>query len=137
MKTARELRIHPNEYHASQAVLHLPPVTRIETGQFAAPGLSPLQKTGYALLFLALMFAGFQAVWCGIASAAKLEALVHQLTAVEAAHNQAQTTQIILKDKISLYGSPEGIEEMARERLGLVGQDEILVRLYPASVANQ
>ncbi len=100
-------------------------------------GLSPVQKLGYGLLTIAFAFGLAQALRCGIASGIKLERLAAQLSMLEQVHQQAQVEQARLQDKISLYSSPIGIEEMARERLGMVADDEVLVRLYPVSVAQR
>jgi cell division protein FtsB len=136
VKTARTTKLQYETLEQLE-VLHLPPITRVVTTPQQRPGLTPLQKVGYGALLFAFLFGGFQAIRCGVASGVKLEALVRQLSAVETVHADAVTNHAMLEDKISLYGSPQGIEEMARERLGLVGQDEILIRMYPAAVAQR
>ncbi len=118
-------------------VVQVAPVTSIRTFKKQKPAVSPIQKIGYGLVLFAVVFCAVQAIRCGMASTAKLEGLVKQLSFVEQAHQQAKTQKSIYQDKISLYSSPLGIEEMARDRLGMVGQDEVLVRIYPTSVAQR
>lgn len=88
-------------------------------------------------MLFSFVFVCVQSVRCSVLSAVKLQGLLHQGAAVETAHQQATQRNGMLQDKISLYSSAMGIEEMARERLDMVGDDEILVRLYPQSVAQR
>ncbi len=118
-------------------IAHLSPVTHVVTFPQQKPGLTPLQKWGYGLLLGAFLFGGIQAIRCGVASGIKLEKLVGELTALQQVNQQAQTKHAMLQDKIALYKSPLGVEEMARERLGMVAQDETLVRLYAPSKQQQ
>jgi cell division protein FtsB len=104
--------------------------------QAEAKPLTSLQKWAYCLLAVAVAFCALQALRCGIVSGLRIGSLLRQQMAVSHIYQHAQTQQAYLQDKISLYSTSFGIEEMARERLGLVGEDEILVRLYPVATAQ-
>lgn len=103
---------------------------------YQQPRLSVLQKWGYGVLLAALLCVAVQAIRCGVASSVKLQGLLAQQVAVQDLNHQAKARSDMFQDKISLYSSPLGVEEMARERLSMVEQDEILVRLYPPAVAQ-
>ncbi len=118
-------------------VLQVPAITEFITVSKAKPALSPWQKWGYALMFCALAFCVIQAVRCTVVSSLKLGAVLHQLTAIKLAHTETIEKNVWLKEKISLYRSPQGLEELARERLGLVKADEVLVRVYPVALAQK
>jgi cell division protein FtsB len=51
-----------------------------------------------------------------------------QIQALNAGQKQAQEVNKDLKDGLTNYRSSKGIERLARERLNLAGQDEIIVR---------
>lgn len=122
----------------SQAGLtHIAPVTHIATSPAPSRELSSFQKYAYGLLIFALCFGVLQALRCGIVSTIRLEKMLHQHQEINALHAQAQATQQLLNDKIQRYSSPFGLEEMARERLSMVGPNEVLVRIYPTAVAKK
>ena len=89
------------------------------------------------LLIGALLFSGAQAIRCGILSTNRLQGLLAQLAVIQTVDNEAKVHNAVLQDKVSLYSSPLGIEEIARDRLGMVKEDEILVRLYPGALAQR
>lgn len=136
MRTAREATAKI-EYQSLQTHPYLEPLTRVVELPYQRRGLSVAQKWGYGLLCAAFVFVGIQGLRCGIVSVAKLEGLLRQQTLVQEAHTDVTAKNALLKDKISLYASPQGVEEMARERLDMVGEDEILVRLHPAGLAQR
>ena len=89
-----------------------------------------LPKWATGLLVAALAFVCLQGVRCALGSIIKVEKLIVQLNAVVVDHKLAKQAHSALNDKISLYSSPSGVEELAREGLELVRPDEVLVRLY-------
>lgn len=135
MKIAREFNTQAS--YQSLEVVQVTPVTRITEIFHQQKALSPLQKWGFGLLMAALVVTGIQVVRGGVLSSAKLQGLMYQLGAVRQYHEQAQAKNAMLRDKIELYRSPLGIEEIARDRLDMVSQDEILVRVYPVAVAQR
>lgn len=90
----------------------------------------------YGTVALVLLFGLAQGLRCGYLSIVKLDGLVKQLSVVEQHHADAKRENQVLTDKVALYSSPVGVEELARERLDLVREDEVLVRIYPSSVAQ-
>lgn len=137
MRAVQRAIIEHHSVHPYEG-LHVVPVTDVQ--EFSNPRIKPLtrlQKLGYSLLAFSLVFISVQAFRCGIVSGIKLSHLLGHLALVKQANQVALTQNTILKDKISLYSSPQGIEEMARERLSMVGPDEVLIRLYPVAVAQR
>lgn len=118
-------------------IVSLSPISSVVEMPKQQSRLTTLQKWSYGLLVFALLFAGVQAIRCGTLSGAKVDGLLKQLAIVQTVNQEVKERKAVLQDKISLYQSPLGVEEMARERLGMVGQDEILVRIYPTSVAQR
>lgn len=135
MRSTREATLRYEHLQHSETV-HVSPITRVVKIPKQQPGLTPLQKWGYSLALAALLFGGIQAVRCGLYSSAKLEGLLKQLAIVQQVHHQTKAQHMALQDKISLYSSPIGIEEIARDRLDMIGQDEILVRIYPKTTSH-
>lgn len=135
MKALRQIQF---EDEASLKPLHIvsPMTVSPVRRQTQAKPLTALQKWSYCLLAVAVAFCAMQALRCGIVSGLKISSLLRQQMAVAHTYKHAQTRQAYLQDKITLYSTSFGIEEMARERLGLVGEDEILVRLYPVATAQ-
>lgn len=124
-------------YYPEASAVRLAPVTRMPSVPVSAVRLTPLQKWGYGFLAFAVAFAMFQVVRCGVVSALKLQGLFRQMAVVEHEFKSAQERNDTLQDQIARYQSPLGVEEMARERLGMVAQDEVLVRIYPTALAQR
>lgn len=99
--------------------------------------LGQLELLGYGLMVCALLVCGLQACRCMMDSVLKAQGLSHQLTFLQDAHQDTVARKVFLKDRISRYTSAAGVEEMARERLGLVAKDEVLVRVYPSALASR
>ena len=55
--------------------------------------------------------------------------LHRQATALKTGQEQAAEVNKELRDGLSSYRSSNGIERLARERLNLAGQDEVVVRI--------
>lgn len=55
--------------------------------------------------------------------------LHRQATLLKAGHEQAQAVNRELREGLSSYRSSDGIERLARERLNLAGQGEVVVRI--------
>jgi Septum formation initiator len=136
VKTTRRAAIQ-YESLPNLEVVQVAPVTRVIDISKTRQGFTSLQKWGYGLLIGSLLFSGIQAVRCGILSTNRLQGLLTQLAVIQTISNEAKVHNAVLQDKVSLYSSPLGIEEIARDRLGMVKEDEILVRLYPAALAQQ
>lgn len=82
------------------------------------------------LIVMALIFGIIQAARSVVSNAYQLSLLSKNLPAVERYHQKTVQENRQLLEKIQIYSSPSGIEELARNNLGLVGEDEILVRFY-------
>lgn len=65
-----------------------------------------------------------------IASSAERQIFLHnQMIALKQGQAQAQEVNRELREGLTSYRSSKGIERLARERLNLAGQDEIVVRI--------
>lgn len=82
------------------------------------------------MVMLAIVFGLFQTLRTAIAGAYKLSILVNQQSVVEKYYQETLQENRRLKDRITLYSAPAGIEELARNNLEMVGKDEILVRAH-------
>jgi cell division protein FtsB len=84
----------------------------------------------FGVILLAILFGLFQALRTGIAGVYKVSVLSSQQAAVEKYYQETLQENRLLKDRISVYSAPAGIEELARNNLEMVGKDEILVRSH-------
>ncbi len=78
-----------------------------------------------AVTMLAIYHAG-RSIWGSIERQAFLHA---QAVALRASQSQNEEINKELREGLSNYRTSNGIEKLARERLGLAGQDEIIVRI--------
>lgn len=60
----------------------------------------------------------------------QMKALRANIPVVQQYHNELSTENKILAQKIEAYSSPEGIEELARNSLNMVGKNEVLVVIH-------
>jgi len=74
-------------------------------------------------------FAIFQAVKSIYGSLDRQVFLLGQAQALKETEKQALEINKDLCDGLNSYHSPAGIERLARERLNLVGKDEIMIRI--------
>lgn len=118
-----------------RAHLYIAPVADVHELPIRRPLPSFGQRLVLAGIAFAILFGCVQGLRCGVLSVLKIERLLHQRSAVTSVHNQAVQTQKILKNQIAVYSSPRGLEELARDGLELVREDEILVRLHPADAS--
>ncbi|MEM0951949.1 MAG: hypothetical protein AAGI66_07385 [Cyanobacteria bacterium P01_H01_bin.74] len=83
----------------------------------------------YSLVNVALIFVVIQATRSVVEHTFYLPQLisVHQQLAVS--NTQSTTHNSLLNQKINWYQSPQGIEELARNTLNLVNENEFLVKL--------
>jgi hypothetical protein len=76
----------------------------------------------------ALLFGLFQCARALISDGMNLSHLANSQTAVQQFFNHTQLENRSLNDKIQLYSSTSGIEELARNYLNMVGENELPVR---------
>lgn len=89
-----------------------------------------ISKLGYVMLGVAMALVLAQAVRCLVGEAFRLTGLLRNYHAVMAQHGKTQAEHELLRDTIQVYTSKSGIEELARNKLGMVGDGEVLVRVY-------
>lgn len=85
----------------------------------------------YLLINAALLFGLAQCIRALISDVFHLSALAASQTKVQKYYAQTRQENQLLQHKIRLYSSPSGIEELARNYLNMVGQDELPVRFQP------
>jgi len=78
---------------------------------------------------VALVFVLFQCSRAVITNTIKLVRLAAYHTQLEQLHHETVDTLVQTKDRIRFYASPQGVEELARNELEMVGKDEVLVNL--------
>ncbi len=84
----------------------------------------------HVMVLLGLIF-GLAQIARGICfDAYRLSVLMDHHGQIQGYFQDTQTENQSLKEKIAIYSSPAGIEELARNNLERVGSNEILVRLY-------
>jgi cell division protein FtsB len=81
-------------------------------------------------IVLALVFGVVQAGRSVLSGMWKLTILMKNKPVIEEYHQAMVKERQSLLDHIARYSSNSGIEELARNNLGLVGKDEILVRIH-------
>jgi cell division protein FtsB len=82
----------------------------------------------YLTVNAALLFGLFQCARALISDGLNLSHLANSQTAVQQFFNHTQLENRSLNDKIQLYSSTSGIEELARNYLNMVGENELPVR---------
>jgi len=76
-----------------------------------------------------ICFAAFHALKSIYGSVQRQIFLYGQIQALKSGQKQAIEINKDLHDGLTSYRSPAGLERLARERLNLVGKDEIMVRI--------
>jgi cell division protein FtsB len=89
-----------------------------------------LQYVFYGLIVAAICFGLFQAGRTLVAGAVKLSILAGKQQVVHQYYQASQAENRQLAERIRIYSAPAGIEELARNNLEMVGEDEILVRAH-------
>lgn len=82
----------------------------------------------YILINGALVFGLVQCVRALVSDGLHLSMLMNSQTSVQKMFNQTRHDNQILQNKIRVYSSPSGIEELARNYLNMVGENELPVR---------
>lgn len=82
----------------------------------------------HALINAALVFGLLQCVRTVVHGSFTLSQLLHSQAAVAQYHADTLRENRVLQNKIRLYSSPTGIEELARNYLNMVGKNELPVR---------
>jgi cell division protein FtsB len=82
----------------------------------------------YILINAALVFGLVQCVRALVSDGLHLSALMNSQASVQQMFNQTRHDNQVLQHKIRVYSSPSGIEELARNYLNMVGENELPVR---------
>ncbi len=82
----------------------------------------------YLTINAALIFGVVQCARTLITATFNLSQLANSQASVQTFFNQTKVENKILNDKIRVYSSPSGIEELARNYLNMVGENELPVR---------
>lgn len=82
----------------------------------------------YLLINVSLVFGLFQCLRALVSDSWHLSWLMNSQSSVQRFYNQTQHENQVLQRKIKIYSSPSGIEELARNYLNMVGQNELPVR---------
>ena len=82
----------------------------------------------YIMINAALVFGVIQCVRALVFDGLHLSSLLNSQSKVQTFYNQTLHENQLLKTKIKVYSSPTGIEELARNYLNMVGQNELPVR---------
>ena len=88
------------------------------------------QQFKHWVLMLVVLFVIIQCVRSIVSGVYQLIALQANLPVVEQYYQELETENKILSQKIKTYSSPEGIEELARNSLNMVGKNETLVVIH-------
>jgi cell division protein FtsB len=89
---------------------------------------SKAQSLFFSRVFGAILFGLCQAVWTTTVGVHKLSVLMNNQSVVQQYYQQSLKENRILQRRIAGYSSPHGVEDLARNTLGMVGDGEILVR---------
>lgn len=82
----------------------------------------------YMMVNAALVFGLIQCARTLVSDGLNLSLLFNSQASVQQFHAQTRQENQALQDKIRVYSSPSGIEELARNYLNMVGQNELPVR---------
>jgi cell division protein FtsB len=82
----------------------------------------------YVGVNVALAFGLIQCVRTLVSDSVNLSQLAHSQSSVQQYYAQTRQENQVLHDKIRVYSSPSGIEELARNYLNMVGENELPVR---------
>jgi cell division protein FtsB len=83
----------------------------------------------YIAVNVALVFGVLQCARTFIGDSFNIARLLQSQSSVQKFNHQTLTEQKQLKDRIRIYSSASGIEELARNYLDMVGEDELPVRI--------
>ena len=92
--------------------------------------LSTLQLYTRLLIVFAVVFGIFQSMRTLVLGTYNMAAILKNQIAVHHALDDAREENQILSEQIDRDSSQAGIEELARNSLHMVGQDEVLVRIH-------
>ena len=82
----------------------------------------------YILVNAALVFGLVQCVRALVSDSLHLSLLMNTQSSVQQMFTQTKHENQMLQNKIKVYSSPSGIEELARNYLNMVGENELPVR---------
>jgi cell division protein FtsB len=82
----------------------------------------------YLLINAALLFGLAQCARALVTDGVNLSLLSSSQASVQNYYSQTRQENQLLQDKIRLYSSPSGIEELARNHLNMVGRNELPIR---------
>lgn len=82
----------------------------------------------YLMINAALLFGVVQCVRAVISDSLHLSLLMNSQASVQQMFSQTRHENQLLQNKIKVYSSPSGIEELARNYLNMVGENELPVR---------
>lgn len=82
----------------------------------------------YIMINAALLFGVVQCVRALVSDSLHLSMLVNSQNKVQTFYTQTRHENQLLQNKIKVYSSPSGIEELARNYLNMVGKNELPVR---------
>lgn len=89
----------------------------------------PFQRLLRIFAISAMVFGAVQAGRSLVSNTLSVITLQQRVPIVQQYHRQMNEEHKILESRIDRYSSPEGIEELARNNLDMVGENEILVQL--------
>lgn len=92
--------------------------------------LTSVQLYTRLLIVFAVVFGIFQSLRTLVLGTYNMAAILKNQVAVHRALDDAREENQILSEQIDRDSSPAGIEELARNSLHMVGQDETLVRIH-------
>lgn len=90
---------------------------------------SKLHLAFQGFVVLAILFGLVQSFRAIVSSTFQISSLLGNQAAVSDLYSKAALDNQVLKEHIATYSSAQGIEELARNNLEMVGKDEVLVRL--------
>lgn len=82
----------------------------------------------YLMINAALLFGLVQCVRALVSDSLHLSLLMNSQASVQQMFSQTRHDNQVLQNKIRVYSSPSGIEELARNYLNMVGANELPVR---------
>ncbi len=85
----------------------------------------------HVVVLFCILFGLAQAARALCFDAYRLSILMGNHTQIQGYYENTLAENQLLNEKITIYSSPAGIEELARNNLEKVGSNEILVRLHP------
>jgi len=95
----------------------------------AAKSRKELRRTGfyYSFLTIVLLFCLVQIGFSAILNISKLIAYKAKIITLQKTLNDAETKNKDLKEEIQLYSTTENLEGIARNKLKMAGEDEVLI----------